>query len=135
MKLIDGDNLISRFEKASEIVGSDLFPVPYIKQCVIEMPAIEPAEIAKQYIEFQRDEISRTIGYRLVEMDEKHGEWVHNENYESWSEKYICSVCHRNALSDGDYRHTLSNYCPNCGAKMDLEAADETSAPGLQFGS
>lgn len=95
MKLIDGDNLISRFEKASEFFGSDLFPLPYIKQCVQEIPAIEPESLVK------------------------HGKWVHNENYESWSEKYICSVCHRNALSDGDYRHTLSNYCPNCGAKMD----------------
>ena len=47
MKLIDGDNLISRFEKASEIVGSDLFPVPYIKQCVIEMPAISSESLAK----------------------------------------------------------------------------------------
>ena len=73
MRLIDGDNLISRFEKASEILGSDLFPVPYIKQCVQKMPAIEPVEIAKRYIEFQRDEISRTIGYRLVDKGEKHG--------------------------------------------------------------
>lgn len=46
------------------------------------------------------------------------GRWVHNEGYEDWAEKYVCSVCGRNALSDGDYRHNLSDYCPNCGAKM-----------------
>ena len=50
-----------------------------------------------------------------------HGRWVHDPNYESWAERYICSICDRNALTDGDYRHELSNYCPNCGAKMDLE--------------
>ena len=51
----------------------------------------------------------------------RHGRWVHDENYESWVDKYICSACNHHALTDGDYRHTLSNYCPNCGAKMDLE--------------
>lgn len=49
----------------------------------------------------------------------KHGEWIHDENYESWADMYICSACNHHALTDGDYRHTLSNYCPNCGAKMD----------------
>lgn len=54
-----------------------------------------------------------------------HGWWIHNPDYESWAEKYICSVCNRNALTDGDYRHKLSNYCPNCGAKMDGEERDK----------
>ena len=117
MKLIDGDNLISRFEKASEFFGSDLFPVPYIKQCVIEMPAIEPVEIAKQYIEFQRDEISRTIGYRLVDMGEKHGKWIETEYKPHVYCK--CSLCgHREKINDKSKR------CPNCGAKMDLEARE-----------
>lgn len=51
----------------------------------------------------------------------RHGRWVHDENYESWVDKYICSACNHHALTDGDYRQTLSNYCPNCGCKMDLE--------------
>lgn len=54
----------------------------------------------------------------------KHGQWVHNEEYEYWAERYVCSVCNRNALSDGDYRHKLADYCPNCGAKMDSEGAE-----------
>ena len=49
---------------------------------------------------------------------EKHGRWVHNEDYEEWAEKYVCSVCNRNALTDGDYRHELTDYCPDCGARM-----------------
>ena len=51
----------------------------------------------------------------------KHGKWIRNPDYESWAEMYVCSACNRNALTDGDYRHKLSDYCPNCGAKMDLE--------------
>lgn len=50
-----------------------------------------------------------------------HGKWIHDENYVDWAEQYKCSVCNGHALTDGDYRHKLSNYCPNCGAKMDLE--------------
>jgi len=32
---------------------------------------------------------------------------------------YICSECGKIAMND-------SNYCPNCGAKMDKEATDES---------
>lgn len=49
----------------------------------------------------------------------RHGEWEHNDNYVLWAERYICSKCGRNAQSDGNYRHDLTAYCPNCGAKMD----------------
>lgn len=54
-----------------------------------------------------------------------HGRWIHNPDYESWAEMYMCSACNRNALTDGDYRHKLSDYCPNCGAKMDREEQDD----------
>lgn len=102
MKLIDGDNLISRFEKASEIVGSDLFPVPYIKQCVIEMPAIEPESLVK------------------------HGKWYWDLNGMDWGlGAWKCSecACRNNNLPMNSrinpLRFSGSNYCPNCGAKMD----------------
>lgn len=98
MKLIDGDNLISRFEKASEILGSDLFPVPYIKQCVQEMPAISSETLAK------------------------HGRWEYEHG--AWQ----CSRCAEDNPYGIDFEtRKCSNYCPNCGAKMDLEARqDET---------
>lgn len=61
----------------------------------------------------------------------KHGEWVveafpvdgddvvilpykehqHNEPF--------CSICHKYALLNGGEEYVTSNYCPNCGAKMD----------------
>lgn len=49
----------------------------------------------------------------------RHGQWKHNDYYERWADRFVCSLCRNNALSDGDYRHELSNYCPTCGAKMD----------------
>ena len=63
--------------------------------------------------------IKNTPAADVVEV--RHGRWVHNEDYESWAEKYVCSECNQNAPSDGDYRHSLTNYCPHCGAKMDKE--------------
>lgn len=32
---------------------------------------------------------------------------------------YICSVCKEEAVYDCNDEFVLSNYCPNCGAKMD----------------
>ena len=52
-----------------------------------------------------------------------HGRWL----YDSGSGKYFCSACDEEALSfkkdtlyGGDlYEVCLTDYCPNCGAKMD----------------
>ena len=56
-------------------------------------------------------------------VEQKHGRW---EKW--WCEDYItyfhrCSVCGEDALTKEETAHdeVLSNYCPNCGAKMDLE--------------
>ena len=44
----------------------------------------------------------------------KHGRWVQDAN-SKFEHRYNCSAC--------DYRliGEPTNYCPNCGAKMDLE--------------
>ena len=73
------------------------------------------------------------------------GEWVDDENGTEW-DSHQCSVCKKSPLSemiyeddydeglDGEWFYLgkrengiiehLTNYCPNCGAKMDKE--DET---------
>lgn len=51
----------------------------------------------------------------------KHGRWVQVICYEEFDDGFVdrlyecCSVCH-----EANGRNT-SNYCPNCGALMDLE--------------
>ena len=50
-----------------------------------------------------------------------HGRWIHREYDESddSDEYYYCSECHKIALYEfGKYTFILSDYCPNCGAKM-----------------
>ncbi len=63
----------------------------------------------------------------------KHGEWLTKEYQygkdnegDEWVEKTAeqgdcayCSLCLKDALLNGGEEYVLSNYCPNCGAKMD----------------
>lgn len=57
-----------------------------------------------------------------------HGQWVYNPNGMDWNlGAWQCSVCkcNNNNLPGNDkynpYIFQGSNYCPNCGAKMDVE--------------
>ena len=57
-----------------------------------------------------------------------HGQWVYNPNGMDWNlGAWQCSVCkcNNNNLPGNDkhnpYIFQGSNYCPNCGAKMDEE--------------
>ena len=45
-----------------------------------------------------------------------HGRWVEKEKYD-FGIMYDCSLCEDRILDNG---HPW-NYCPNCGAKMDLD--------------
>lgn len=49
----------------------------------------------------------------------KHGRWIHTDAAASWDAKDECSVCHYATVDRINLSHF--NYCPNCGAKMDLE--------------
>ena len=45
----------------------------------------------------------------------RHGRWIWNEEGEiDWEQFYRCSNC-------GNKEYWESNFCPKCGAKMDLE--------------
>lgn len=56
----------------------------------------------------------------------RHGQWIYNIE----SGEYVCSACGKNALSFRKdtfygidlYETCLTDYCPNCGARMDEEA-------------
>ena len=41
-----------------------------------------------------------------------HGRWIYEPVEFDWKKDIKCSVC-------GEYVNYTSNYCPNCGAKMD----------------
>lgn len=54
-----------------------------------------------------------------------HGYWKELEDY-NLDTIYQCSVCQEEFVTlEGTPADNMYNYCPNCGAKMDLVAEDE----------
>ena len=49
----------------------------------------------------------------------RHGKWLHTDYARHWTAKDECSECTYHALDRDDLSHY--NYCPNCGAIMDME--------------
>ena len=49
----------------------------------------------------------------------RHGRWIHTDLAAHWLGKDECSECTYHEKDRSDLSHF--NYCPNCGAKMDLE--------------
>ena len=57
-----------------------------------------------------------------------HGRWISWEkagNYVPSPDRHECSVCHDAAQVLVNGFELLSDYCPNCGAKMDGGATDD----------
>lgn len=51
----------------------------------------------------------------------RHGKWIENEGFDGDC-YYTCSVCHCDWTTiDGTPTENNMRYCPECGAKMDLE--------------
>lgn len=58
--------------------------------------------------------INKVPAAEVVEV--RHGKWVCGEDV-----NMQCSICGHDAYTEGDYQQVKTSYCPNCGAKMDLE--------------
>ena len=57
----------------------------------------------------------------------KHGKWYKHDKKIHGDTCYYCSVCEKMALSDCMVWE-LTDYCPNCGAKMDGERKGDHDA-------
>lgn len=59
---------------------------------------------------------------RMISKSQKNGKWTHGHGLNL--RKTVCSNCGRRNLfrknKNGCFLVEKSNYCPNCGAKMDL---------------
>lgn len=61
----------------------------------------------------------------------RHGRWIPIMHQDVFGKEFVshhkCSVCEGDALcecANYDAEEELSNYCPNCGAKMDAEVQE-----------
>ncbi|MFQ7159923.1 MAG: hypothetical protein ACLRPX_09985 [Ruthenibacterium sp.] len=59
----------------------------------------------------------------------RHGRWLTTDAY---PHHLYCSVCYKTYAKNAKWVNELdlpTNYCPNCGARMDKEANHEISKP------
>lgn len=96
MRLIDADNLKAELFDANWLTDND-------EHMVEEIVERQPTVYAEPV---------------------RHGRWetkVYTTESDGWITEYreeVCSEC-------GEGQIGISNYCPNCGAKMDLEDKDK----------
>lgn len=101
MRLIDADKLIELIDDDIASLDKNMSREGYdVCLCTLEM--------VKQYIK-----VLSTVEAEPT----KHGRWIKTE----LKGRLVCSECGQYALMHGAaHRHFVaSNYCPNCGAKMD----------------
>lgn len=91
MRLIDADDLWSEIMALPH--NGDMISSEEVEQEIRDAPTVDAAEVV-------------------------HGRW---EYHDPVSPNCFCSVCDYDAPWDiyGDYHSERTNYCPNCGAKMD----------------
>lgn len=91
---------------------------------LIDADALKKAIMAEPW-KNEPNAVRLTVDYINIIIDEQptvdavpvvHGDWVDGRPYVN-SRWKVCSVCHQTAPEP----HGGYNYCPNCGAKMDLE--------------
>ena len=109
---------------------------------------IEREAAIKAIYESDPNGIRRTFGFNVGQIEEalraipaadvvpvRHGLWipVHASEATGWDPKiagsdpiwgYICTNCRNEAIFDCNDEYILSDYCPNCGAKMDGQRAE-----------
>lgn len=88
------------YKKYTEIDGEDVIDV-WVKQMLLE------------------------ARHKQNAVEVVHGEWISDNDGFEWDVR--CSVCGEEALikEGGSHDHAYSNYCPNCGAKMNGEEKND----------
>lgn len=106
------DKYIRAVEAAEKVAGAFKVPIADLVDVFAEIPAADVVPVV-------------------------HGLWipVRESEVTGWQPElagrdpicgYVCSVCKEEATFDCNDEFVLSNYCPNCGAKMVGGADDET---------
>lgn len=103
MRLVDIQNVTLDYSGLRKIGPHNYLEIcRYFANQIMELPTINPDDLVK------------------------HGEWIYWEgwrgNYDCRIDGARCSLCgysHETVYNVTNPKESLSNYCPNCGAKMD----------------
>ncbi len=87
----------------------------YFHLCVDQGKTIEEQHKQLRAAERKIRKLEAELKGKADFVEAKHGQWIWNDEDECW----ICSNCELSALNNYRGNSTESNYCPNCGAKMD----------------
>ena len=89
---------------------------------------VEPFEVESEGLAKVMNDAADAIEALQAQLP-KRGEWV-EENRRPRSSQFVCSECHRTAYDPQPTRDKAWKkrcryaYCPNCGAKMEVQDAD-----------
>lgn len=112
-ELISRNALLELYENTHEL-NLDNFnvPVPVVRQNIIDMPAVKAVKLNDLLDHGRWSEVAYFRTTRLTEISP--GVWA--SGTQIGETRYQCSVCKK-------YENIFEKYgfCPNCGAKMDLE--------------
>ena len=118
-KLIDANALNERFDKRIKWLRLDMHDQYSLglyhgavtdKDLINEMPIVDAADCIRY---MPAADVTTVRNGRCKKSDGK-DEW--------YTYYYTCVECGANMMvADSDYHDVSPNYCPNCGAKMDLK--------------
>lgn len=94
-----------------------------MKEYIERVTALNALIRALGYCQCANDVITRIPAADVAEV--RHGRWILEREPDGTPYCFHCSVC------DNDFHHigimTATDYCPNCGARMDKEDEHEVS--------
>ena len=72
-------------------------------------------------------------GYADAKKNEKHGRWLpHKPDCRGYTAGFACSCCRVIVYTDYSMKECEYDYCPNCGAIMDLPNITENTRKALE---
>lgn len=80
----------------------------HVAECTIDADDADLKALRDKVMKIPPDDVAPVV----------HARWVHEDV------DWVCSNCGMDALTEGDYRQVRSDYCPNCGARMDGDCND-----------
>jgi DNA-directed RNA polymerase subunit RPC12/RpoP len=110
MRLIDADELKETLAKM-KIIDEDVVKRNSIHEELVYLLKKVDAVLAEKI-----DDLPTIEAVPVV-----HGEWIFTETFADIT-FYKCSICSNDIGVDPFFDDKVSNFCPNCGAKMDGKA-------------
>ena len=82
--------------------------------------AIEELEFDEHFETDSKKKEAYSMAIESLKQEPKTGHWIKDNPFI----KPYCSECKTSCIGLHGFDYTLTNYCPNCGAKMESEVSE-----------